>query len=199
MTTVTQSPSFATHLANFIFGLAPAALVLHLVRRDGDPLASIGLQRDQVWRDLLRGTLLAAVVGVVGLGIYWAAITLGLNRIVVPAPPAGRWWTIPVLVMTSLRAGIIEEVIAVGYLLTRLERLRWSPLLAVVASAVLRAVYHLYQGWGGFVGNLALGLFFGAWFIRRRRTVPLIVAHTLLDLVAGAGYLLLRGRVSFLG
>jgi uncharacterized protein len=59
-------------------------------------------------------------------------------------------------------------------------------------SAILRGAYHLYQGWGGFLGNLALGLFFGAVFLRWRRTWPLIIAHFLLDLGAGLGYIAFR-------
>lgn len=199
VTTVNQTASFATHLANFVFGLAPAALVLHLVRRDDGSLDGIGLQRDGIRRDAMVGLGLAAIVGAVGLGIYAGAVTLGINRFVVPAPPAGHWWTVPVLVMTSIRAGVIEEVISVGYLVTRLERLGWGSRLAVGASALLRATYHVYQGWGGFVGNLALGLFFGAVFVRRRRTWPLVIAHLVIDVAAGGGYLLLRDRLSFLG
>jgi hypothetical protein len=36
-------------------------------------------------RDLARGIALFAVVGPVGLGIYYAAVKLGVNRFVVPA------------------------------------------------------------------------------------------------------------------
>ena len=60
---------------------------------------------------------------------------------------------------------------------------------AVVVAAVLRGSYHLYQGWGGFAGNLALGLFFGTLFVRWRRTWPLVVAHFLVDTAAGIGYI----------
>ena len=63
------------------------------------------------------------------------------------------------------------------------------------ASAVLRASYHLYQGWGAFTGNLALGLFFGWIFVRWRRTWPLVIAHTLVDVGAGVLYIALRSRL----
>jgi membrane protease YdiL (CAAX protease family) len=35
-----------------------------------------------------------------------------------------------------------------------------------------------------------MGLVFGYWFHRTRRVLPLVVAHTLLDVVAFVGYLL---------
>jgi len=38
----------------------------------------------------------------------------------------------------------------------------------------------------------ALGLFFGVAFVRTRRTWPLVIAHFLLDVGAGVGYLLFR-------
>jgi len=131
-------------------------------------------------------------VGAAGIGIYLVSVALGVNRFVVPVPPLGHWWTIPVLLLNAAQAALLEEVIVVGYLITRLQQLRVSEPAAVGASALLRGAYHLYQGWGGFAGNLALGLFFGLFFTRTRRTWPLVVAHFLLDVGAGVGYILFR-------
>lgn len=182
---------FATQLADFVFGLAPAWLVVYLVRRNGEGLASIGLSWDRSVRDLGRGVALFAVVGMAGILIYLGAVAIGVNRFVVPIPP-GHWWTVPVLFMSAIQAALVEEVIVVGYLITRLRQFGASAVAAIVASALLRGTYHLYQGWGGFAGNLAMGLFFGFIFTRTRRTWPLVVAHFLLDVGAGVGYLLFR-------
>jgi len=43
-----------------------------------------------------------------------------------------------------------------------------------------------------------MGAVFALFFLRTRRVVPLIIAHTVLDVVAYLGYTLLRDRVSFL-
>jgi len=83
-------------------------------------------------------------------------------------------------------------VIVLGYLITRLRQLAWSPFAAVAASALLRGGYHLYQGWGGFLGNLAMGVLFGVAFLRVRRTLPFLIAHFLLDAAAGIGFILFR-------
>jgi Type II CAAX prenyl endopeptidase Rce1-like len=48
------------------------------------------------------------------------------------------WWRFPVLVLSALQDGINEEVLVVGYLLTRLRLLGLSPAAAVAVSAVLR-------------------------------------------------------------
>ena len=79
--------------------------------------------------------------------------------------------------------------------LARLEQMGWAAAAAVAASALLRGSYHLYQGWGGFAGNLALGVFFGIVFVRYRRTWTLVVAHVLVDALAGLGYLAFRSHL----
>jgi membrane protease YdiL (CAAX protease family) len=63
---------------------------------------------------------------------------------------------------------------------------------------VVRASYHLYQGIGGLLGNLAMGVFFAWLFVRWGRVMPLIVAHALIDIVAFVGYALLEGQVTWL-
>jgi hypothetical protein len=70
--------------------------------------------------------------------------------------------------------------------------------VAVALAALLRGSYHLYQGLGGFVGNLAMGLLFGWLYRRWGRVTPFVVAHTVLDVGAFVGYAVLAGRVSWL-
>ncbi len=189
------STLFASQIAGFVFGLAPAFLVVHLVRRSGEGLGSIGLEPDQARRDAIRGCLLFVVVAVGGLGFYLGAVQLGVNRFVIPVPYTGHWWTGPALVLNSVQAGLLEEVVVLGYLVTRLRQIGWSPLAALAASALLRGSYHLYQGWGGFAGNLVMGVLFAALFLRWRRTWPFVIAHVLLDLGAGIGFLAFRDHL----
>jgi membrane protease YdiL (CAAX protease family) len=190
-----QSTQLARQLAGFVFGLAPVFLVVHLVRRSGEGLQGIGFAGDRPGPDLAKGLGLFAVVGLAGLGIYLAAVELGVNRFVIPAPPLGHWWTVPVLVLSALEAALVEEVIVLGYLATRLRQLSWSPVATVAGSSALRASYHLYQGWGGFLGNLAMGVLFSVLFLRWRRTWPFVIAHFLLDVAAGLGYIAFRERL----
>lgn len=186
----------AYQLVGIATSLAPVALVLHLVRRSGDRIA--GLDLDMPGRDALRGGALAAVVGGAGLGLYLIAHALGLALTVdvVDLPP--HWWRIPVELLSALHDGLLEEILVVGYLLHRLRQLGWSDTGALAASATLRGSYHLYQGFGGFLGNAVMGVIFGVLFRRWGRVMPLIIAHTLIDSVAFVGYTELVGKVSWL-
>ena len=84
----------------------------------------------------------------------------------------------------------------VGYLYQRLERLGWSPRRILLVSALLRGAYHTYQGVGPGLANLGMGLVFCEWYRRTRRTLPLVVAHTLIDVFAFVGYALLQNLIT---
>lgn len=186
------------HLTNLTLSLAPVLLVFYLLARAGEGPSTIGVDAGQPVRDLLRGAGLAAVIGGAGLGLYLAAYHLGANLNVVAEDLPDVWWRIPVLILSAAQNGIYEEVIVVGYLLTRLDKLGVKTVPAVIISASIRGSYHLYQGVGGFLGNAAMGVIFAILFKRWRRVTPLIVAHTLIDAVAFVGYALLHGHVSWL-
>jgi membrane protease YdiL (CAAX protease family) len=189
----------AYQLLGILFALVPALLALHLLNRTDPPaFRTIGLDLREWPADLGRGAALAALIGIPGLGLYLASHALGVNATVVPAALPHVWWAIPVLVLSAAQNALLEEVVVVGYLLRRLGQLGLPPWMGVGVSAVLRGSYHLYQGFGGFVGNLVMGIVFGAAYRRWGRVAPLAVAHTLLDVVAFVGYAVLRGRVSWL-
>lgn len=187
-----QNPWFAEQVLGFVFGLAPIFLVVHLVRRSNEGIAVLGLTLDRPKRDVEFGAVLFAVVGLAGIGLYLAAVQLGVNRFVVPAPPPDHWWTYPAVFMNAAQAALLEEIIVLAYLVTRLGQAGWSVNATIAASALLRGSYHLYQGWGGFFGNLAMGVLFAWLFTRTRRTWPFVVTHFLLDVGAAVGWLLFR-------
>jgi len=189
----------AYQLVGIAIALVPVALALHLLTRDrADATHRIGFDLRQPGRDLWRGVALAAAVGLPGLGLYAAARALGLNTTVAAANLAEHWWTVPVLVLAAVQNAVLEEVVMVGYLFTRWLRAGWSLPAVLVTSALIRGSYHLYQGFGGFLGNAVMGLLFGLVYTRTRRVGPLVVAHTLLDVVAFVGYALLKDHLGWL-
>ncbi|BBY99337.1 CPBP family intramembrane glutamic endopeptidase [Mycolicibacterium fallax] len=189
---------FGMQLAGILQLLAWGALALYLLWRTGTTLRRIGLGRFRPGPDLLGGLGLAALIGLPGLGLYLAARSLGLAAEVVPAEIGSSWWRIPTLILAAVANSWAEEVVVVGYLLTRLDQLGVRPGRALLASAALRGAYHLYQGIGAGLGNLAMGLIFGYVWRRTGRLWPLIVAHAVIDIVAFVGYALLAGRLDWL-
>jgi membrane protease YdiL (CAAX protease family) len=183
-------------LTGIVFALVPVALAIWLLSASGrSAVRTLGLDRGRPVRDLAEGAVLAAVIGLPGLGLYAVGRALGITAQVIPAALADYWWTVPVLVLQAVKNAVLEEVVVVGYLMTRLEELRWPIWARLGASATLRGSYHLYQGFGPFLGNAVMGLVFAEWFRRRGRVLPLVVAHTLLDVVAFVGYALLADRL----
>ena len=184
-------------LDSLLSGVAPVLLAVYLLFRAGD-WSSIGLNWSQPGRDFLRGAGLAALIGFSGLGLYLIAYKAGIAVNVVAEGLPDIWWRFPVLILSAFQNGLLEEVLVTGYLLTRLRKLGVNPAAAIAISATLRGSYHLYQGFGGFIGNAIMGVIFGVLFLRWRRVGPMIIAHTLIDAVAFIGYALLVGHVSWL-
>jgi membrane protease YdiL (CAAX protease family) len=177
--------------------VVPALLAIHLLNRDRpEARAELGLDLRRPRFDLGSGAGLALVIGLPGIGLYLAAHALGINTAVAASNLVNAWWAVPVLVLAATANGVLEEVVVVGYLMTRLRDLGWRTWHTVAASALLRGTYHLYQGFGAFVGNAVMGVVFALFFVRTKRTLPLIIAHTLLDVGAFVGYRYLAGPLN---
>lgn len=187
------------NLADVVHGLVPALLAIVLLARvPGGPGFGIGLTTQRWRRDLLAGIGFTALIGLPGLGLLWLAHELSINAQLAVVDLPDLWYRVPLLLLEAAQNGILEEIVVVGYLLTRLRQLGWSDSRSLAASSVLRGSYHLYQGLGGFFGNLVMGLIFGWWFQRTRRVVPLAIAHTLIDAISFVGYVYLHSRISWL-
>lgn len=190
---------FSYQLIGILFAVAPAILVLYLLRRESEKaFDEIGIWPISRSRDLLRGLALAAVIGIPGLALYASARALGLAAQVVPADLSGYWWTVPMLLLSAARAAIQEEVIMVAYLYKRFDQLGLKFAHQQLISATIRALYHSYQGFAGIVGNFVMGLIFGWAYRKWGRVMPLILAHFILDAVSFVGYALLAQQLASL-
>ena len=177
---------FGYQLAGNIFPLVPVALVLFLL--GAGALRRIGVIRDHLPKQLMVGLALAAAIGIPGLGLYLGARVIGAAAKVVATDVIEYWWTIPMLLLSAIGASLLEEVIMIGYLFTRLRERGMSDTKIIWLSAIIRGTYHLYQGFGGFVGNAIMGLVFGYIYKRTGKLVPLLFAHFLLDAAIFVGY-----------
>lgn len=201
------------------FALVPVLLVFHLLWiRGRDPFRTLGLDVRRPGADLGWGMVLFLVIGLGTLAVYAAGRAAGVTTAIVGSAMNEYWWTAPVLVLSALRHALLEEVIVVAWLFDRLGYLQqlksgldpsrpgtdgglrtWAsgavvpvnPVVVLVGCAILRGAYHLYQGIGPGVGNLLMGLVFGALYLRYRRVMPLVLAHLLLDVAGFVAYPLL--------
>lgn len=173
-------------------------LAIYLLWRSGIGPAAIGLGRPRYRPDLVGGIGLAALIGLPGLALYATARALGLSASIVPSELNDTWWRIPVLILVSFANAWAEEIIVVGFLLTRLHQLRVRPATALVLSSLLRGTYHLYQGFSAGLGNIVMGLIFGYAWRRTGRLWPLIIAHGAINTVAYVGYALVADRLGWL-
>jgi len=180
------------------FGLAPVLLVAYLLLRESESLRTLGVDRTRPWRDLGYAAAVAAVIGGSGLLLYLGAHAAGLALTVVPTTLPAVWWRVPVLVASAFQNAALEEVVVLGYLLRRFDQLGWSQRRGDVTSSLIRGSYHLYQGFGGFVGNFVMGMIFARLYRRWGRAMPLLLAHGLIDTVTFVGYVYLAGHVSWL-
>ena len=170
----------AYQLANIFLAIIPALLALYFLAQDLK-LREIGLLPKS--KDLLHGALLAALIGIPGIALYFVALEFGLSSHIQPNALNSYWWSIPVLILAAAKASLLEEVIAVAFLTEKLKLIGATFWSIVLVSALLRGSYHLYQGFGGFVGNVVMGIVFAIYYQKTRRLAPLLIAHFVMDLV----------------
>jgi len=188
-TTTVQYVDLARQLLGIAVDLAPVALVGYLLWNTSRPhLARLGIDRFRPRPDLGGPALIALCIGIPGIALYFAGRALGITVDVDPAALGSYWWTVPVLLLSAARSGLQEEVIVIGYLYERLGGLGWGQWQVILSTAVLRGSYHLYQGFGAFIGNAVMGVVFGWIYTKWGRLLPLVITHFLLDAVVFVGY-----------
>lgn len=134
---------FLRQLMSAIRLYAIAALGAYLLWRGGVILGRVGLGRIRT-PDIPPGLLLAAVIGLPGLGLVAAARALGINAHLIPSEP-GPWWHWALYILLAIGNAAAEEIVVVAYFITRLRQLGLSENGSLAASAILRGGYHLYQ------------------------------------------------------
>lgn len=89
------------------------------------------------------------------------------------------------LVFSALTAGVTEELICRGYILSRLQLLLKNNNLAIGISAALFCTLHFtYHSYQQLIFTFIFGCIFGLHYQKYRSMTVLIFAHTFIDLVA---------------
>ncbi|NNM07320.1 MAG: CPBP family intramembrane metalloprotease [Gemmatimonadetes bacterium] len=90
-----------------------------------------------------------------------------------------------VFFILSLAAGVGEELAYRGFLIPALTAVFGWSWGAAILSSVLFGLLHGYQGWLGIVRTATLGFVLAASFILSGVLWPAIIAHAILDMIAG--------------
>jgi membrane protease YdiL (CAAX protease family) len=184
-----QAFDFIYQFLGIAFDLVPVVLVIYILWQSTRPhLGRLGVDFRKPWIDLGLGILLALIIGAGGIGIYLGARGLHLAVSISADSLPSYWWAIPILLLSALRSALQEEFIVIGYLYARLRELGWGKWTIILSTALFRGSYHLYQGYGGFVGNFIMGVIFGWLYTRYGRLLPFVVAHFLIDAATFVGY-----------
>src|SRR5262249_24956360 len=136
------------------------------------------------WIDILSGVGLfvatygAYVVLWFVVGTFWPGFYEVAERTHLVASGIPLLITIVVSVVNP----IYEEVFVSGYVISALGE-KIGATAAVNVRAGIRLAYHLYQGVVGVLAVVPVGLIFGIWFRRTGRLWPLIIAHSLKDVL----------------
>ena len=187
-------------LLDIAFALVPVALALYfMVRSLGLGSRQVGFDLRRPGRDAAWGVGLFLAMGLGTLGLYAAGRALGLTTALSVANLEGHWWTVPVLLLSAARHAVLEEVLMLAFLFAHGRALKIAPWALLLGSAPLRGSYHLYQGFGPFIGNAVMGAVFGWVYLRWGRVMPLVIAHFLLDAVGFVGFALIGPAIGIGG
>lgn len=85
----------------------------------------------------------------------------------------------------AITAGLCEEFLYRGFAMAVFLRVGFQAWLVVLVSSVLFGLAHSYQGRGGMVMTLIIGLVLGASRSAYDSLVPAIIWHSAVDVVAG--------------
>jgi hypothetical protein len=80
----------------------------------------------------------------------------------------------------SISAGIVEEIVVLGYLVRRLEQRGFTVGAVVAIDVAVRVSYHLYYGWNA-VPIALWALVTVLVYLRIRRLLPFILCHIAWD------------------
>ena len=174
------------------------ALVVALLRANGERLADLGFGARPVRESWLRGLLLAA-------GLF-VLINIVLNSALQALGVPGKPEAVPALfrdpreaplwVWIAVVGGGFTEELQRAFVITRFER-QWGRtglVLGIAADSVMFGLGHSYQGLLAMIGCGLSGLLYALIFLRRRRVADAMAAHAGFDLLSAAAAYALYGR-----
>jgi membrane protease YdiL (CAAX protease family) len=177
--------------------LAAAGMVLYLLIRSREGVAGIGLGGGRLRMDLALILPVWIFVQVIPQGVG-SGIVRAWSLPVFHPMGGGSSQYLVVLLFSSVVAGVLEEIVVLGYLVRRLEQRGWSTTWVVVVAVMVRVSYHLYYG----PGVIPIVLWATAtvlFYLKVRRLLPFIICHVAWDTMVALGPHTHGGLLSFGG
>lgn len=134
------------------------------------------------WNALFAGIPLAVGYYVLYVLIVIAAVSAFGEGARSPGVAFKPLAPVALLVALVVLNSVFEELLVTGYIVSALTP-RGAP-LAIGGSVLVRFLYHLYHGPAAALFILPLGLVFAAVYWRWRTLWPLLLAHSVLNLLA---------------
>jgi len=173
-----------TAWATIFRDLGLVALIFYFLRRNGEPVASIGWTGQKRWREIGLGVVLFLPF-TLGAGLLERGLlAAGFSVPATPLPASLTAKGIPELLLAALLVLVVtvsEEIISRGYLILRLRGVTGSTLESVLLAAFIFSLGHGYEGSAGVVTVGFMGLFFALVYLWRGTLVAPVVIHFLQD------------------
>jgi membrane protease YdiL (CAAX protease family) len=186
--TAAEPPS-ASHLlvANSMIWATVALVAIYLTWRSGQPLSSIGFRREN--------PVAAIGAGIVATIAIYAAVLVTALTVAILTRTSRETMTAPAREILDLlgppswlmtfaiagTAGVFEEIVFRGFLLTRLRVVLGGWTAAIAVGALLFAVPHIWQGRWAVVLILPVAAVLSMTFVLRRSVIAPILAHFLFN------------------
>jgi membrane protease YdiL (CAAX protease family) len=187
---VTSAERVILYSSTIAFQFAVAAIVAWRTWHHEFLRAEIGLVVGDSAKILLAALLGAGLIG----GLQW----MNLRRVSrLPIARRGPFQIIAerilprsekerfLFLVLALTAGVCEEFLYRGFAMAALQRAGFTVWAVVAVSSLLFGLAHSYQGRGGIVGTLLVGLVFAGARIAYDSLIPVMVWHAVLDGVTG--------------
>jgi uncharacterized protein len=171
----------------YLIQLAGALLVWYLLARSGEGLTALGLRGRKLRMDL--ALVLPVFIVVQYIPQMFGGHLLGwlhLQSFYTNLPTQNHAAITALQVVAGVVAGIVEEIVVLGFLVRRLEQLGLRPAWVVIIAVLVRVSYHLYYGWGAV--TIALWALVSVLvYLRIRRLLPFILCHIAWDVAIPIG------------
>lgn len=170
-----------------------------------DILRAHGLAPRHSWqRDALRGLALFFFIALAYVLAFGLASQVG--GILSPGDDESRYWiniTVPLIILLSAAAGLTEEFLFRGILLTAFARRMPFVLAALVQGLLFGFIHAGYGSWTHVLGPMAFGLGM-AWVVRVLGIVPAMLLHAQVNVIyftfdVGPDYVAANGALGVAG